>query len=179
MGAANDCKFYAKGVLQINSEKLCSGWARGSIARFSAHKLPQKRIEKRSEFIRKSDPKSMKITSGGTLEHQKAPTGEQTRIFNHFFLLKKRFLRGHAQSWFWALKSSSTASHKSLKKRTLQTHMFLSSFAISRTLGARFSSILGSKSDPRTPFFRRFSGDRFYLRFFTLFFVKKRVFHKL
>ena len=85
-----------------------------------------------------------------------------TMVWVHFETKKQFFL--------WSKKTS--------KNRSLQNHIFSMLFAISRASGARFSSILGSKSDLRRSFFRRFSGDLFYARFFVLF-VKKRVFHKL
>ena len=89
-----------------------------------------------------------------------------------------RPVRDYGLGLFWDQKTVFLSSKISSKNRSLQNHIFSMLFAISRASGARFSSILGPKSDPR----RSFSGGFLAIGFihdFWHFFLKKRVFHKL
>ena len=107
-------------------------------------------------------PRAPKSTNKGTESHFyqsfAAPGPSPHYDLEHFGLQKHMFSR--YKNW--------------PKNGSLQNHSFSVLFTISRASGARFSSILGPKSDPWRSFFKRFSGDRIYTRFLA-FFVKKCV----
>ena len=87
MGHASDCRFYAKGVRKIGSKDFSADERGDRRQVFRPQKCHPNGRKKTSKIHTNSDQKSMKHVSGGTLEHQKAPTGVQSCFSIDLFAL--------------------------------------------------------------------------------------------
>ena len=127
--------------------------------------------------VKKSSQIWLKIVEKRVRRHPRAPksTDEvKDPFFFRFFRAPGRY-RDYDLDPFSTRNSVFLPCKKLSKNGHLQNLLFPLLLAISGASGARFSSILGPKSDPRRSFSRRFSGDWFYTWFF-VYFLEKRLF---